>query len=173
MRMAHQTWRFICKIVVHLQRPTSKALFESNKSSSPLLKYLIGKENRGASVVIAHRGPKFTLARRICLLAFSITDSEAFFDFFHYYKIVQNQSDKPSQTTVSTTALVDVCESFEVDCYVVDMWTNGYDHQNCINLSVHFIDKLWNLHVVSLGTDPLERPHTAVRIENLIEEKRR
>lgn len=118
------------------------------------------------------------------MIPFSIVDSEALFDFLHSYKIVQNRSEMHCRKTVSTTALLDICESFEVGikrffamcepqsiATTYDMWTDGHGHHNYINLSVHFIDKQWNLQVVNLGTDPLERPHTAVRIEHHIEEK--
>lgn len=118
------------------------------------------------------------------MLPFSITESDVFFDFLHDYNIVKNRSEMPSRKAVSTTALTDVCDAFEVKvkkffqicdpssiATTYDMWTDGHEHQNCINLSVQFIDKQWKLYVVNLGTDQLERPHTAVRNEEHIEDK--
>lgn len=103
------------------------------------------------------------------------------FDFLKSYKIVQNRSDIPTRKAIYTTALTDICESFEdgfkrfLMCELqsigtaFDLWTDGHD--NYLNLSVQTIDKHWNLHFVNLGTDPIARPHKAVRIERHIEEK--
>lgn len=135
--------------------------------------------------------PKATLARRICLhlncrlmLPFAITDSDALFDFLKECKVVKLKSEMPSRKSVSSTALTEVCNEFEDGIkrfFTIsepvaigtsfDMWTDSHGRNNYINLSVHFIDKLWNLRCVNLGTDPLERRHTAVRIETHINEK--
>lgn len=136
-------------------------------------------------------GPKPNLARKICLhlncrlmLPFSISDSDAFFDFLSEVKVVKTKTEMPSRKSVSSTALTEICNEFEdgikrffVMCEPLaigtsfDMWTDSHGRNNYINLSVHFIDKLWNLRCVNLGTDPLERKHTAVRIEAHINEK--
>lgn len=106
------------------------------------------------------------------------------FDFLHAYNIVKSKDDMPSRSSISTTALIDVCESFEEElkkfftkiniksiATAYDLWTDSHGHRNYLNLSVQVIDKAWNLHCVNLGTDLLERPHLAVRIEEHIEKK--
>lgn len=176
----------------HSLKQNSTNLNKQLDSSNNLLKYFIGGDkNTTQSSSTKHLGPKYTLARRISLhlccrllLPFTIVDSDAMFDFFRAYNIVKTKEDMPSRKAVSSTALSDIFESFEsgirrffIQCdaksisTAYDMWTDGHGHNNYINITVQIIDKLWNLQSINLGTDPLERPHTAVRIERHIEEK--
>lgn len=97
---------------------------------------------------------------------------------------MQSNTEMPSRKSVSTQALEDVCGDVEdgiknmigicepaTIATSFDMWTDSQGRNNYINLSVHFIDKSWQLRCINLGTDHLERPHTAIRIEHYINEK--
>lgn len=137
------------------------------------------------------RTAKAKLARRICLhlncrlmLPFSIVNSDAFYDFLNETQVVKFKSEMPGRTMVSTTALEEICGEFEdgiktffrlCDPVAIatsfDLWSDSHAHNKYMNLSVHFLDKMWNLHCVNLGTEQFESPHTAVRIEEHINKK--
>lgn len=176
---------------------SSRATFQdletlNKQKDSPLMRYMTTSSTSDMQKPRAkHSEPKFNLARRICLhmccrmmMPFSIADSDGFFDFLKLYNVVKTKDDMPSRKTVSTAALLDVTSSFEdalkhfikscdppAIATAFDLWTDGHSHNNYINLSVQIIDQLWNLHAINLGTDLMERPHTAVRIEKHINEK--
>lgn len=127
---------------------------------------------------------KSLLARRIglhlcsrSLLPFSIASNDGFIDFLLAYNIVKRPEEMPSSRTVSRsvtsiykevesglTKFISFCKPQSVAA-AYDMWTDKHGRNNYINISVQFVDKDWNLRNINLGTDPLSRPHTAVRIE--------
>lgn len=108
------------------------------------------------------------------MIPFSIADSDGFHDFLKMYNVVKRKDDMPIPKTISTIALMDVCSSFEdalkhfiKSCNIpaiataFDLWTEGHSHKS-ISL---------NHRSANLGTDLMERPHTALRIEKHINEK--
>lgn len=161
-------------------QPSTASLKASSQAKRPKLEaHLTKTVNGNISVSQAANKEPFSstalLAERIgvhlgcrLMLPLSISDSDPMFDFLHGYGVVKNRADMPSRSAL-TTAVDDICETFEDGIKRIitlcdpqsiatshDLWTDGSGN-NFITLSVHLIDKSWNLQVVNLGTDPPHR----------------
>lgn len=97
---------------------------------------------------------------------------------FKHYCMQHGISNLPSRTTLSYTALEDVCRQVKAEILVktsdipgranitLDLWTDGYKRRSYITYTLHFIDSSFKIQTMSLQTEEFPGRHTANEICN-------
>ena len=132
---------------------------------------------------------KYILARRIVLdlccrslVPFHIVEKKGFQDFLLRNNIVTKIDQIPSSNALSVRALLDVHQMVQdsvvkrissecpsVMVIMADAWTDGHAHIPYVNVSTQYLTLDFKMRDWNLGTEPLERPHSAENLKNLVE----
>lgn len=125
---------------------------------------------------------KWKLGREICLwfcrdlLPFHTVAKNGFQNFCCQYGITNSSRSLPDEQTIGSAALNDVynltlgkvkaalSSAGDGVSITLDCWTDNYRRISYITYTCHWIDDLWKLQNISLGTSPFPHPHTGEAI---------
>ncbi|OXA42416.1 Zinc finger BED domain-containing protein 1 [Folsomia candida] len=125
---------------------------------------------------------KWKLGREICLWfcrdlpPFHTVAKNGFQNFCCEYGITNSSRSLPDEQTIGSAALNDVynltlgkvkaalSSAGDSVSITLDCWTDNYRRISYITYTCHWLDDLWKLQNISLGTSPFPHPHTGEAI---------